>query len=1324
MVKGLNKLRVGFLVLAGIVTAGVMGLISAGIVGYGGATDVPEANRYEDLTETERNALFPTYPAPGSVSILKTASWADEDEEGKWAKVAFDINSVASNVGADVIVVRDRSGSMQWNGATNGNCTTWNSTCYPNAVDRHTATASAIRSLVDILAEPRTYTDANGDEHTVDRNNSMAYVEFSANATLYQQGGGTRNYANTFVTLNGTAGAAYKDVVEPINASGVSGKTLSNTADAGTNYQAAANAAITALGLARDSEERDSRRPIFVVFLSDGEPSNNQDTTVAQRCLLAGFEACGVGDSIVTAVYPIGVAVSGSTTALTNLEFNAATQGVTDAQVAAGALDAIFEEIARAALIAASNVVLKDAVNTDYFDVSGSTVSDTHPITVNGVPYTSWEAAGLNVEDGKVSFAADKLPEKVSFSFYVKLTADHCGEDEDKEATKCLDWGDMLKTNSGAEVFYENSDGVYVQRDVDVNKLVYPGGTISYLTYRADKDGVARTLGGVMAPNDLLNTLRGSEYALSEWYFEEDGSPLLQAGETYYPSAEVCGAGYKLVSVKVWNNSSDAAENGYMVGADLTDGLTVSGVQSEFYVVVGCTPEFKLTVEHVYDDKAGTSTEEFKNHGDSYTTSPDDDERYSVSIPGNANGTVPFDDVTVTYNYTRVKSKISYDCEDWSVTCPDDEYVPVDDETEVKDPPEVTGYTCEWVTDDVVIGQDGRFTVPGEDVLFTLDCSKNKYNLTIYYVYDDGGGTAAPTYTESVEYEDSYSVTSPEINWYTADTLVVSGTMGDGNVEVTVKYIRNKSNISYDCEDWSTECPDGGDENVGDDVEIADPPEVTGYTCEWVLGNIVVGQDGRFTVPEEDVVFTLDCSKNNYTLTIYYVYEDGSTAAPTYTRSVEYGNRYFRGSPRIRWYTADALYVRGVMGDGNVEITVRYIRNKSNISYDCENWLVECPAGGDENVGDDVEIADPPQVTGYTCEWVLGNIVVGQDGQFTVPEEDVVFVLDCQKNKYNLTIEYVFEDDSEAAPTYMGEVEYEDGYLVDSPVIVGYKTDIEVVSGTMGAEDVSVRVVYVIDETQTKVLAFTIEYYQNGVLVERGGRTRTVWINYPGDVVPGGGVSIDMNTYAGMVFDRSNPWPIPQQIRNGSVIRIYYVNAPTALITPPDTTPLIRVNRPYYPPVVDTVPVVEDEPEVLGDSTTRDRRRYKPAVKGDSDKKEGAAWALLNLILTILTALGMIALVITYFSGKKKKENKKEGYVTKVKKHGAVRVVSVIPAVAAIVVFIWTEDMTLPMRWTDRWTIIMLAIAVIQLLVMFLARKSKKTVKIEERKIEVEEAKA
>ena len=81
-----------------------------------------------------------------------------------------------------------------------------------------------------------------------------------------------------------------------------------------------------------------------------------------------------------------------------------------------------------------------------------------------------------------------------------------------------------------------------------------------------------------------------------------------------------------------------------------------------------------------------------------------------------------------------------------------------------------------------------------------------------------------------------------------------------------------------------------------------------------------------------------------------------------------------------------------------------------------------------------------------------------------------------------------------------------------------------------------------------------------------------------------------------------------------------------------------------------------------------------------------ASWALLNLILTIVTGLIMISLMITYFT-KRREDEEQEGKEEKVKKYLALRLITIAAAVVAIILFVLTQNMALPMIFIDQWTI-------------------------------------
>ena len=97
----------------------------------------------------------------------------------------------------------------------------------------------------------------------------------------------------------------------------------------------------------------------------------------------------------------------------------------------------------------------------------------------------------------------------------------------------------------------------------------------------------------------------------------------------------------------------------------------------------------------------------------------------------------------------------------------------------------------------------------------------------------------------------------------------------------------------------------------------------------------------------------------------------------------------------------------------------------------------------------------------------------------------------------------------------------------------------------------------------------------------------------------------------------------------------------------------------------------------------------------------GGAWALINLICAILTALGAI---VALFRRKEeeeedededenqnayKAEDEEEEDDNRGKKMLAAKIAGALAGVAAPIVFLLTEDMSLPMQLIDKWTLLM-----------------------------------
>ena len=117
-------------------------------------------------------------------------------------------------------------------------------------------------------------------------------------------------------------------------------------------------------------------------------------------------------------------------------------------------------------------------------------------------------------------------------------------------------------------------------------------------------------------------------------------------------------------------------------------------------------------------------------------------------------------------------------------------------------------------------------------------------------------------------------------------------------------------------------------------------------------------------------------------------------------------------------------------------------------------------------------------------------------------------------------------------------------------------------------------------------------------------------------------------------------------------------------------------------------------------------------------------WALINLICAILTVLFGLLLLISKRHKNKDDDDEEEDDETKQatkdtdedeeeeeseKKRGLfTRVLAVLIAIISVVLFLLTEDMSLPWVWVDKWTVWMVVIGLVQIVVFFVGRKWKK----------------
>ena len=172
---------------------------------------------------------------------------------------------------------------------------------------------------------------------------------------------------------------------------------------------------------------------------------------------------------------------------------------------------------------------------------------------------------------------------------------------------------------------------------------------------------------------------------------------------------------------------------------------------------------------------------------------------------------------------------------------------------------------------------------------------------------------AAPTYVETLKSGSSFDIDSPEIADHVADIKLVSGVIENEDLTYIVRYTKKP---------------------------IEEP-------------------------------------KTNPTLTIHYIYEDGSKAADDYIEELTTGSEFDIISPEIGEYTPDYHNVKGKIEDENLEYIVRYKKNPTPITPEPET-----PSTPDQ------PIPTPPS----SAPFIPRSDIIGGNLLYLAPLGEVAFV--------------------------------------------------------------------------------------------------------------------------------------------------------------------------------------------------------------------------------------------------------------------------------------------------------------------------------------------
>ena len=158
-------------------------------------------------------------------------------------------------------------------------------------------------------------------------------------------------------------------------------------------------------------------------------------------------------------------------------------------------------------------------------------------------------------------------------------------------------------------------------------------------------------------------------------------------------------------------------------------------------------------------------------------------------------------------------------------------------------------------------------------------------------------------------------------------------------------------------------------------------------------------------------------------------------------------------------------------------------------------------------------------------------------------EENLIRVY-YERNSYDYEVHYFFNGNEDESLIETKSAKYNDVInTYTDKVKTGYKLQkAENLPLTIGVENNIINVYYVTDNTQTKELSYTVEYYKDGKKVDNDTQvvTETKQV-LESDTLTVKKSEINVtNKYVGYKFVKTNPELIPEFIENKGVIDVYY----------------------------------------------------------------------------------------------------------------------------------------------------------------------------------------
>ena len=351
-----------------------------------------------------------------------------------------------------------------------------------------------------------------------------------------------------------------------------------------------------------------------------------------------------------------------------------------------------------------------------------------------------------------------------------------------------------------------------------------------------------------------------------------------------------------------------------------------------------------------------------------------------------------------------------------------------------------------------------------------------------------------------------------------------------------------------------------------DHVYLSDPTTiVTKFTdIATIMGKANAGSDATLTDNIGAKFIMTDAQGNKYTSEKFDITEAGKTFSFNIKINEE-------DITEDGWYPTNADFELTYTDPNGTTKTIKSTKNpevywiakrydyKIEYYYDgqIDNTLIET---GKDVKGKEITVSD---------ESIKNNAKEGYSFVNTDPSTRKIVISSSEENV--IKVYYVTDENQTKELSYTVEY-YKDGKKVenDTQVVkqtkqvlesdtltvkkseinvtnkyVGYKfekTNPETIPNSINDKGV-IKVYYVFDESQTKELSYTVEYYKNGKKVENDTQVEvvTVHVLQPNTLQVNQDKINTENKYVGYKLEKTSPETIPGEINNGGIIKVYYI---------------------------------------------------------------------------------------------------------------------------------------------------------------------------------------